>query len=148
MTHPSSEPDITCVMLLLKQTEVTALRCPLKDLSRQGSSGCGRAAVSVRLLFKAGATEQMSERVQLTCPKPNCVWDTINPRPVVSPLGSSCRCAFSERCWSVTGRTYDCRLVVTRARASTAVAKQRLKSGSCGQQPIHAMMIDWNSLVG
>eukprot|EP00983_Pelagomonas_calceolata_P067741 1149592-Pelagomonas_calceolata.AAC.5 len=40
MTQLSREPEMSCFMLLLKQTEVTASLWPRKERSRVGSSGC------------------------------------------------------------------------------------------------------------
>ena len=40
MTQPSKLPEISCFMLWLNATDVTASLCPRKDLSSVGSSGC------------------------------------------------------------------------------------------------------------
>ena len=40
MTQLSSDPVMSCFMLLLKQTEVTASLWPRKERSSVGSSGC------------------------------------------------------------------------------------------------------------
>lgn len=40
MTQLSSDPEMSCFMLGLKHTDVTASRWPRKDRSNVGSSGC------------------------------------------------------------------------------------------------------------